>query len=142
MKLRAYVNLYPAYGDAGYAASASLRLKLAAAHIGHLEVSIRSLEATNHRLRRELQAARRDQKDLEGELQEAQQDMEDIQERLGKAEDSALAARSEADRYRGWWLSEYHFVKVLLQMLSVCQRKEVELIAASSHARYYYHNSA
>lgn len=150
MNLQTYVESNLVYRATGFSRisgchtpnAAPLHLKLAAAHIRHLEAFIKILEKRNHRLRRELRAARQDEKNLEGELQEAQQGMEDIQERLGKAEDSVRTARSEVDRYRGWWLNEYYFVKVLLQMLSIHQRKEVEPIAVSSHARYYYHSSS
>ena len=145
-----YIGSNLAYGATGFSRKAGrhipdaapLRVKLAAAHIHHLETYVERLEKRNRRLRRELRSARQENKDLEGELQETQQDMEDIEGRLERAEDSNRRAKSEADRYRGWWLSEYHFVKVLLQMLSAYQQEEVKAIAASSHARFYYHSSS
>ena len=73
-------------------------------------------------------------RETRAELDESRQEAEDIQRRLEESDGNLQSARSELDRYRSWWINEYCFVRILLQMLP--DPAEVEAIAASSHERF------
>ncbi|KAJ2914413.1 hypothetical protein MD484_g6008, partial [Candolleomyces efflorescens] len=99
-----------------------------------LEMQARRLQRSEKRLKSQLLQLKEDMKDVQGELQETRTEFLNAMERLDEEEARAMDLETGVDQFRRWWLNEYHFVRLLLQM--VPDPREVEVIAASSHARY------
>ena len=68
------------------------------------------------------------------ELKDSQEEAADIQQRLEASDAELQRTRRELERFKGWWVNEYCFVKILLQM--VPDPEEVDAIAESSHGRF------
>ena len=101
------------------------------------------MRRTERRLKAQAQRRKEELQDLKDELAGTRTEVVLLHERMGDLKDTLNEtratldqARKHVDQFRGWWINEYHFVKVLLRMLPPSQRKGVDNIAVSSHARY------
>ncbi|KAF6744226.1 hypothetical protein DFP72DRAFT_1078932 [Ephemerocybe angulata] len=99
-----------------------------------LKARIVELERSEKRLKKQLQQKREELKDDRSELGGIRLEVVDALERVDEQKKQIANLRKQIDRFRSWWLNEYHFVKVLLDI--VPNPKDVEVIANSSHSRY------
>lgn len=101
-----------------------------------LQHRIAQLERSEKLGKKKLIQVKEELRDAKSDLGGVREEVLDLQEKLDGAEHALGAARGELQRYRGWWLNEYHFVKLLLTMIPAKMAGDVQAIAASSHARY------
>ncbi|KAF6765306.1 hypothetical protein DFP72DRAFT_839163 [Ephemerocybe angulata] len=99
-----------------------------------LNARIRRLEVSERRLKQRLEQRAEDLRDSKTELEGTVTELLRAQEQMDRQEEYLKGLRTQVDKYRGWWLNEYYFVKLLLGMIP--KPAEVAVIAASSHARY------
>ncbi|KAF6742405.1 hypothetical protein DFP72DRAFT_1081942 [Ephemerocybe angulata] len=110
-----------------------------ASSIKALKARIVELEGSERRLKRLLREKREELKDEKSELGGARNQLLDAQGEVEDQKEKIDGLKRGLDRYRGWWLNEYHFVKILLDM--VPNPEDVAVIAASSHSRYRVYSS-
>ena len=102
--------------------------------VARLEARILHLERSARRLKSQLENEKENRKDSRAEIHEARNESIILAEEMEKREAQLEQLQRQVDRYRGWWINEYYFVKVLLQI--VPNPKDVEHIAAASHRRH------
>ncbi|KAJ3546961.1 hypothetical protein NMY22_g1842 [Coprinellus aureogranulatus] len=111
-----------------------------AAEIEELKRRVIALQRAESSLKARLRNKSEAMKDTKGELQEARTECLKAEEALDEKEREVETLQREADRYRGWWLSEYYSLKVVLGMMPY--RKDVEAMASSAKDRYRAYASA
>lgn len=79
-------------------------------------------------------------KDTKGERDEARTECMKAEEALEERGLQLEAMTREADRYRGWWLTDYYSLKVVLGL--VPNKKDVEVIGAAAHSRFATYSAA
>ena len=107
--------------------------------LGEVEALMRrisQLERSEKSAKKKLLQVKEELKDVKSELGGVREEVLDLQERLDKGEQVLGEANGGLQKYRGWWLNEYHFVKILLTMIPAQAMGDVQIIAESSHARY------
>ncbi|KAF6745747.1 hypothetical protein DFP72DRAFT_856053 [Ephemerocybe angulata] len=92
------------------------------------------LERSERRLKKQLRDVREELRDKKSELGGVTSEFLDAQSKVEEQTYHMDGLRKQVDRYRGWWLNEYLFVKILLDLVP-CP-KDVEEIASCSHDRY------
>ncbi|KAF6756506.1 hypothetical protein DFP72DRAFT_1066853 [Ephemerocybe angulata] len=102
--------------------------------IKDLEARIRVLEGVKRRSRNEIRRRVEELKDSRGELTAARNELFDTQKEVDRLEETLGGLKVEVEKWRRWWLNEYHFVKLLLNLIP--NSADIHTIAASSHARY------
>ncbi|KAF6751822.1 hypothetical protein DFP72DRAFT_850335 [Ephemerocybe angulata] len=105
-----------------------------AATIRDLNAKIKELEASRTRIKKNLRNRCEALKDARDELTAVIHEVTELQKGADRQEEQLQSLRGEVDRYRGWWLNEYIFVKILLGL--VPRPADVCVIAAASHSRY------
>jgi predicted RNase H-like nuclease (RuvC/YqgF family) len=103
---------------------------------GHIE----RLERAERRLKDQLRKKSECVKDAKGQMEEARSECVIAEENLEEKEQAMEALGREADRYRGWWLTEYYSLKVVLGL--VPNKDDVEVIAASARGRFATYSEA
>jgi hypothetical protein len=73
-------------------------------------------------------------KDARGERDEARTECVKAEEALEEKEKTLEVVTREANRYRGWWLTDYYSLKVVISL--VPNKEEVEAISAASRDRF------
>lgn len=86
--------------------------------------------------KKRLGEAKEEIRDVKSDLGGAREEILDLQENLNHVQESLEATKAELKRYRAWWLNEYHFVKLLITMIPKQAADDVQVILASSEARY------
>ena len=112
--------------------------------VGKLRTRIQRLERSKGRLQEQLQDAKESLQDARREAESAQTELLKVDEAacaLVKAEERvkilrnvAKALRNDGDKFRRWWLTEYHSLQVVLKL--VPNPEDVEAISASAGARF------
>lgn len=97
---------------------------------------IAQLERLERSEKRKVLQLKEELRDIKSELGGAREEALDLQEKLDNVEQALGVTKGDLQRYRGWWLNEYNFVKLLLTMIPARAAGDVQIIAASSHARY------
>ena len=98
------------------------------------------LERSEQHLKRKLAEKAELFKDMKVERDEARTEWLRAEERLEERGELLSAINRDLDRYRGWWLTEYYCLKVVLKLIPDWERKGVEAISASSLARFEEHS--
>ncbi|TEB24444.1 hypothetical protein FA13DRAFT_1714729 [Coprinellus micaceus] len=111
-----------------------------AAEIEVLKGRIRELESSERRLRDKLAIRGELLKDARGEREEARTECVKVEEALEEKEKTLEAVTNEANRYRGWWLTDYYSLKVVLGL--VPNKEDVEAIASASRDRFITYSAA
>lgn len=126
------VNTLPA----GRVATAEANLKLATAErkVLLLEREVSHLKRREGRYKDRLEAKGESLKDALGEAQEARTQTVMAEERIDTLEALLGDVRKDLVRYKGWWLTEYHSMKVVIGLLP--DPDYVHDIAMSSKARF------
>lgn len=101
---------------------------------------IEKLERSEKRLKIQLQGKAESVKDAKVTMEEARTEWLKAEERLEEKERSVEALQREAERYRGWWLTEYYSLKVVLGL--VPNKEDVEVLASSARARFVAYSDA
>lgn len=101
-----------------------------------LRLRIGRLERAERRLQQQLRLKTELIKDTKAAAEGAQTALIVAEETITDLEASLRNVRGEADRYQGWWLTEYHSLKVVLARLPPHERREYKQIASSSKARF------
>jgi chromosome segregation ATPase len=103
-----------------------------------LKHRVRVLERSERSLKRKLAERKEELKDVMTELQGTRTELILAEEKLGDMGTRLHLVQREFEKYRGWWLTEYYSLKVVLELVS--RRDNVEEIAASSRARFFAHS--
>ncbi|TEB19264.1 hypothetical protein FA13DRAFT_1719018 [Coprinellus micaceus] len=123
------------------AASEATRLNTQfAAEINTLKERIAEIERSERRLKLQLQRKAESVKDAKVEKDEARTEWLKAEEKLEEMERTVETLRREAERYRGWWLTEYYSLKVVLGL--VPNKQDVEVIASSARGRFVTYSEA
>ena len=107
---------------------------LAEERIRALDKLVSQLTRREHRLKKTLAEKGELLKDAQGEVQEARTQVVMAEERIDRLEAVSETLRNDLIRFRGWWLTEYHSMKVVLGLLP--DPDCVHDIAMSSKARF------
>jgi chromosome segregation ATPase len=105
-----------------------------------LKHRLQVLERSERNLKLKLLKRKEDLKDVMTELQGTRTELILAEEKIGEMGDQLHLTRREFEKYRGWWLTEYYSLKVVLDLVS--RRDNVEEIASSSRARFLAHSGA
>ncbi|KAF6760399.1 hypothetical protein DFP72DRAFT_1062781 [Ephemerocybe angulata] len=104
--------------------------------IQQLHAKIQWLETSRRQFRRQLGLRTEALRDARGDAKSAANELLELQKEVDHQQEELDTLRNEVNRYRSWWLSEHHFVKVLLGLVPQAKRADVRLIGAASQARY------
>ena len=110
------------------------------AEIAALTRRIREYERSERRLKKQMGVKAELIKDARGERDEARTECVKAEEALEEKEQTLEIVTREANRYRGWWLTDYYSLKVVLGL--VPNKKEVEAICAASRDRFLTYSAA
>ncbi|KAJ3503517.1 hypothetical protein NMY22_g18225 [Coprinellus aureogranulatus] len=102
--------------------------------IAELKARIQDLERSEKRLKDRLGEKGEELKDHKEEAKGRLLLLVEAESKLEEMEHSLRNAQVEGNRYRNWWLSDYHSLKAVIQLIP--RRHDVEAIASSSLARY------
>lgn len=112
--------------------------------IGNLKSRIRQLECSKVKLRERLQDAKEALQDARMEADNTQTELLKAEEatsaltiaeaRIKKLRDSAAVLKSDGDKFKRWWITEYHSLQVVLKLIP--NPEDVEAISASARARF------
>ncbi|TEB25639.1 hypothetical protein FA13DRAFT_1796333 [Coprinellus micaceus] len=110
----------------------------ARAEVASLTLKIQNLERAQRRYRRQVQEKTENLKDMRVEVEETRLQLALMEEKMDEAKAKAGRLSTELNRYRAWWLTEYHSLQALLGL--VPDRRSVEAIASSAEDRFrvYY----
>ncbi|KAF6741220.1 hypothetical protein DFP72DRAFT_862822 [Ephemerocybe angulata] len=103
--------------------------------IQQLHAKIQWLETSRRQFRRQLGLRTEALRDARGDAKSAANELLELQKEVDHQKEELNKLRDEVNRYRSWWLSEHHFVKVLLGLVPQAKRADVRLIGAASQAR-------
>lgn len=102
--------------------------------IEELRARLICLERSEKRLKIQSRLRSEALRDIKAEARGSLLLLVEAESKLVEAEGSLEATRKERDRYRNWWLTEFHSLKAVIQLIP--RRHDVEAIASSSLARY------
>lgn len=105
-----------------------------------LELKIHDLERSKSQYRAQLRAKAEHVKDTKADLEETRTQLVMAEEKVDEMEQLIERLLRTVERYRGWWLTEYHSLRALLVL--VPDSEDVEAITSSAHARYRVHAAA
>lgn len=98
-----------------------------------LKLKIRSLECSQGWYRRKAGGTAEKLRDVKVELEEARNQAIELEEKVEEMQESVRVL----ERYRRWWLTEYHSLQALIHLIP--DRRDVEAIASSADERFRWY---
>jgi chromosome segregation ATPase len=98
-----------------------------------LKLKIQSLERSQGRYRQKAEGKAEKLRDVKVELEEARNQAIEMEEKVEEMRESMRVL----ERYRRWWLTEYHSLQALIGLIP--DRRDVEAIASSADERFRWH---
>ncbi|TEB16758.1 hypothetical protein FA13DRAFT_1804548 [Coprinellus micaceus] len=98
-----------------------------------LKLKIQSLERSQGWYRQKAEGKAEKLRDVKVELEEAHNQAIEMEEKVEEMQESVRVL----ERYRRWWLTEYHSLQALIALIP--DRRDVEAIASSADERFRWH---